>query len=134
MKKIFAVIFILIAFISCAPAYSGVEAPEKFEVTLENTTYSGELTRKYTYKEGYKYSFEDNSETFVGDRSRLYWKLSSKENGKYKVEFKYSNKGTTYFNDKYIDYEYISSGVYLNRAEKYIIIVYQNIIEVVPYL
>lgn len=142
---LFAVVIISMVSIGCATMHYTVseETPETLEIVLEGKTYSGDLCDQQAHmvKENGKfkaaYTFTDESETFTYDRSRLAWRLNSTDTiGKWKVEYKHSNTEDADFTNYYVSVNYKADKClcYLNRTEKYIFIIYTNVIDVIPYL
>ena len=148
MKKImtlFAAVLVSMVAMSCATMQYAVseETPETIEIVLEDKTYSGDLCDQSAHmvKENGKfkaaYTFVDGSETFAYDRNRLAWRLKSTDTvGKWKVEYKHSNTEDADFTNYYVFVNYKADEClcYLNRTEKYIFIIYTNVIDVIPYL
>ena len=148
MKKImtlFAAIVIAMVSMSCATIHYIVseETPETLEIVLENKTYSGDLCDQCAHmvRENGKliaaFVFDDESETFKLDRNRLAWRLSPTDTiGKWKVQYKCSNTEDADFVDYYVfvDYKADKMLCYINRAEKYIFVIYTNVIDIIPYL
>lgn len=140
-----AIIISMTMMVSCATMHYVVseETPETIAIVLEGKTYSGSLCGQSAHmvKENGKfkaaYTFVDSSETFAYDRNRLAWRLNSTDIiGKWKVEYKHSNTEDANFTNYYVSVNYKADKrlCYLNRTEKYIFIIYTNVIDIIPYL
>jgi len=145
MKKMTLFAAIMTMMVSCATMQYVVseETPETIEIVLEDKVYSGNLSDKLAYmvKENGKFKpafiFKDGSETFKLDRDRLAWRLKSTDTiGKWKPEYKHSNTEDADFTNYYvyINYKADKPLCYINRAEKYLFVIYVNVIDIIPYL
>lgn len=148
MKKMILLAAILVSMamtVSCATMQYVVseETPETIEIVLEDKIYSGNLSDKFAHmvKENGKFKpafiFEDSSETFKLDRDRLAWRLKPTDTvGKWRAEYKHSNTEDADFTNYYvyINYKADKPLCYINRAEKYLFVIYLNVIDIIPYL
>lgn len=148
MKKMTLLAAILVSMtmmVSCATMQYVVseETPETIKIVLEDKVYSGNLSDKLAHmvKENGKFKpafiFEDGSETFKLDRDRLAWRLKPTDTvGKWKPEYKHSNTEDADFTDYYVYVNYKADKClcYINRTEKYLFVIYVNVIDIIPYL